>query len=240
MWEQLAALPINTLFVQSILREHVDGELAIAPSGLAFHAVHPYGMSLVWGEPSPEWLRMRLERPRQRDEWLQVFPNRWVPWVEHVLGSRFATGDATRCTRVNFAFDRTAPRAHLEGGATITRATDDMFATPGNVVPRSFWRDAAQWQRAGGGFAVLVDGDLAALAFCSYRHGRQLEIGIETSPAHRGHGHARRAAAALIEDCVRRDLEPVWACRYENVASYRLALRLGFVPTAYVPYYRLT
>jgi RimJ/RimL family protein N-acetyltransferase len=56
---------------------------------------------------------------------------------------------------------------------------------------------------------------------------------------YRGRGFAYHACAALIEYCIRKGLMPVWSCRYENTASYRLAQRLGFVPTLYLPYYRL-
>ena len=56
---------------------------------------------------------------------------------------------------------------------------------------------------------------------------------------HRGKGCAKVVACALIDDCLRQGLEPVWACRLENVASVNLASQLGFVAGARVPYYRL-
>ncbi len=229
-------IPINTLFARAVLCGHVDGELDTDARQRAFYAAHPYGMSLLWGEHNRAWIEQRLRRGTPRPEWLQVYPNTWVPVVESVLGESFASGAALRCTRVNFTFDVGAYRP-VRGA--VVRATAAMFELSGSVVPRHFWRDADQWSSAGGGYAAIVDGELAALAFCSYRHDRQLEIGIETVPHHRGKGLAQVAASALIDHCLVRGLEPVWACRYENVASYRLALRLGFVPTAFLPYYRL-
>jgi GNAT superfamily N-acetyltransferase len=226
---QLRALPINTLFAQSVLCGHVDGEvLADHPrEPRAVYVLHPYGMSLVWGaHPRPgwdAWLASRVAAPAHPAEWLQVHPDSWRI-------------DAERFTRVNFAFDRAR---YVRVPGEVVRASAAMFDVAGSVVPSRFWRDAAQWRSSGGGFAALVDGEPAAIAFCSYRHGDALEIGIETVPQHRGKGLARRAASALIDDCLARGLTPVWACRRENVPSYELALRLGFVPTVELPYYRL-
>lgn len=124
--------------------------------------------------------------------------------------------------------------------ATIVPTTAEMFdALDGSVVPKQFWRDADQFMRMAGGFTAIVEGELAATAFCSYRHGMQLEIGIETAPRHRGNGLAQLVASALIDHCLCRGLEPVWACRLENVGSYRLATKLGFIPVRQLPYYRL-
>jgi GNAT superfamily N-acetyltransferase len=248
-WESALAtvrtLPMNTLFVQSVLCRHVDGRVWVddARAPRAFYAVHPYGMALLWGDARGQglaWLRDHLCAPHDPPEWLQVFPDDWGVMVEAELGG------VTRCTRVNFRFDRDAYRVARQQVAaaiertTIVATTEEMFAQiEGGVVPMRFWRDPPQFTRAGGGFTALVDGEPAATAFCSYRHGDELEIGIETAPRHRKQGLARLVACALIDDCLQRGLEPVWACRQENTGSFQLATRLGFVPTRWLPYYPL-
>jgi hypothetical protein len=47
------------------------------------------------------------------------------------------------------------------------------------------------------------------------------------------------ACAALIDRTLQLGLEPVWACRLDNHASYRLARKLGFAHALSLPYYRL-
>lgn len=252
--EEVRALPLNTLFVQSVLCEHVDGRVVtdVARAPAAFYAVHPYGMALLWGRDRGRgyaWLRPCLLARHAPVEWLQVHPHTWTPIVEDLLGLAAGGGGAdgpSRCTRVNFAFDRDAyHRARHELSAELERATivpttaELAARIEGSVVPLRFWRDAAQFARQAGGFTAIVAGEPVATAFCSYRHGEELEIGIETAPAHRGQGHARLVACALIDACLRRGLVPVWACRLENTGSYQLATRLGFVPTLRLPYYRL-
>jgi len=249
----LRTLPLNTLFVQSVLCDHVDGRIYAddAREPRALYAVHPYGMALLWGEPGRKgwhaWLRDHLVATERAAEWLQVHPEPWSAVVESILADRFDGDDgALRCTRVNFAFDRDA---YLRARATVAAALDRATIVPtdaamfarieGGVVPQRFWRDAAQFVAHGGGFSALADGEVAATAFCSFRHGAQLELGIETVPRRRGQGHARLAACRLIDDCLDRGLEPVWACRLENTSSFELARKLGFVPARHLPYYRL-
>lgn len=236
----LEALSMNTLFIQSVLRGHVEGQ--VFSDGRAFYALHPYGMGLLWGESGGagwlEWLRARLLRSAGPPEWLQVWPQAWAGTVRATLGER-----SREFTRVNFRFDRHAyrrVRVDPAPGVTIVPTDETLFAQlQGSVVPRHFWRDAAQFVRQGGGFSALVGGELAATAFCSFRHGPQLEIGIETTEQHRGKGLGRQVACALIDACLEEHLEPVWACRLENEASFQLASKLGFTPTAYLPYFQL-
>jgi RimJ/RimL family protein N-acetyltransferase len=56
---------------------------------------------------------------------------------------------------------------------------------------------------------------------------------------YRGKGLALHACSALIDYCLEYNYEPVWACRLENYASYKLAQKLGFDPVLYMPYYKL-
>jgi RimJ/RimL family protein N-acetyltransferase len=239
-------LPINTLFVESILCRHVDGAVFVddpsEPS--AFYAIHPYGMSLLWGRASHDrWhdqVRAHLRAQRSATEWLQVYPNAWVELVESAL-----VGE--RHTRVNFEFDREAYLrvrplvADAMARATIVPTTAELFSRiEGSVVPQRFWRDASQFIASGGGFTMIDDGNPVASAFCSYRHDDAFEIGVETSAVARGRGYARLVASRLIDDCLEHGRVPVWACRLENVGSYRLALSLGFKPVRQLPYYRLS
>lgn len=76
---------------------------------------------------------------------------------------------------------------------------------------------------------AVVQGDRVACAATSYtRSSHYVEVAIATRPAFRGRGLAAVAAAALIRECLRRDLEPCWSA--SNPVSKRLALRLGYRP----------
>jgi len=185
MYEQVEGLlervPINTLFAQSVLRGQMKGTVYAdhAEDPRVFYIVHPYGMSLLFGDTEDGAFNtafiaylLNADKSRQNHEWMQVYPGEWAEHLEMLLGDNLIKtpekdgdpGKVAEYTRVNFAFD-----------------------------PQKY----------------------------------------------RGRGFAYHACAALIEYCIRKGLMPVWSCRYENTASYRLAQRLGFVPTLYLPYYRL-
>ena len=110
----------------------------------------------------------------------------------------------------------------------------------GSVTPRYFWESEDDFIENGVGFSLFEQGALAATAFSSFVHDDQLELGIETLPAFRGKGYASTVCAALLDYCIENEFEPIWSCRLENIGSYQLAQKIGFVPTIEVPYYRLS
>ena len=55
-----------------------------------------------------------------------------------------------------------------------------------------------------------------------------VEIGIETKEPYRGKGYATITCAAFINDCISRDLIPVWCCWNSTPGSKELAKKIGF------------
>lgn len=246
----LERVPSNTLFAQVVLDGDVPGSVwADDPEQpRTCYVRHPYGMSLLWGEPGragyeADLLRhlARSEEAMPQDEWLQVHPLHG----ELLVGlerSHWGARRVTRLVRINFAFRPARPRpaAALPAGMQVQPTGLEQFdRIMGAVVPRRFWRDREHFQQAGVGFSVIKDGEPVATAFSSFVKGHQLEIGIETHPEHRGQGLAAIACTHLIDHCREHGLEPIWSCREDNTGSMRLAHRLGFVPTRRLPYYHL-
>jgi RimJ/RimL family protein N-acetyltransferase len=255
----LQRVPINHLFARSVLERKVVGQAWVdrAEAPTLAHVIHPYGMTLLFGNADaidPAVLKAHLLGLGTDgvDRWLQASPQALPPLVDRWLDVAPAAPDEAPggprvqlYTRQNFRFDAQCPAAQrdpapLPAGVRLRPLVAGDFALPDIAVsPHKFWTDAEQFLAHGGGWAVDSDGELAAMAFTSFRFDRQLEIGVETRARHRGRGFARLAARALIDQCRAQDLEPVWACRKENVGSHALALALGFEPTVAVPYYRL-
>lgn len=256
---ELQDLPINELFARSVLRRQVQGRVwgnsSEAPS--LIYIAHPYGMSLLLGTPTPDELpALRthlLDRSRRlHDEWLQVWPTPVADTLVSLLGGTFSADNTAptgpnvqRFVRSNFRFDaelHAALRHKLQAPASVRIQGMDsaLFGELAcSVSPQAFWRDAVHFEREGLGFCSMLNGTPTATAFAAILIDGQLEIGIETLPAWRGRGHALWVASALIEACQQRGITPVWSCRRENVASWRLAQKLGFVPTLELPYFRL-
>lgn len=237
----LSDVPIFTGFARAVIEHATPGRVWLADGGA--HALHSYGMSLVWGEDVgrafPALLdHLRGGAYRSKDEWLQIDP-RWdhLDW-EKMGAERFA--------RINFRFDRALFEARhsapvLPPGWTLQPLDADAFAMPDVLVsPHHFWKDVADLNAHGGGVAVVRDGEVGAIAFSATRFDDWLEIGIETRAPFRGQGLARAVAVAMVHKCFADGLTPVWACRKQNVGSFTLAQSLGFVVTKELPFWRLS
>lgn len=263
----LESVKINKLFAHVVLDGTVAGTVLVdnAERPGCIYVAHPYGMSLLYGEPSGEFLAalehrlLNVEGTRASYEAMQVYPRTWEPLLEDLLGARLLPGAlaawkepgmanlpgrVVQYTRVNFDFDADRFRAVLPALppcplpiAPVTAAHYDTVG--GTVVPRPFWRSARQFLDHGAGYVALDGERVASIAFSAMCKGGELEIGIETMMGYRGRGLAQHVAAALIGHCLGHGLEPVWSCRLENNASYRLAQKLGFVPTCELPFYSL-
>lgn len=259
---------INTLFAENVVRQDMPGAVYVddAARPEVFYIAHPYGMSILFGDTEKEAFNRALRdylldnhKTRTGSEWLQVYPDAWNERIRRILGpgvvrpaqAQTAQGGSDAAgpfviehERVNFAFDRhrylNSARQADSADFDIVRTSKDMFdRIPGSVVPKHFWRDGAAFEQAGIGYSLICNGDIAATAFSALRNEKELEIGIETAEKYQGNGFAQKVCSALIDDCLNRGLEPVWACRRGNEGSYRLAQKLGFVPSLTIPYYCL-
>ncbi len=93
------------------------------------------------------------------------------------------------------------------------------------------WRFGSAAAQIEGGYAAgaVVDGRLVAVGFTASRSPRYGEVGIHTLAAYRGRGYAAAAAALVAQDLHRAGLTVVWSTSTENIASRRIAAKLGLV-----------
>ena len=100
----------------------------------------------------------------------------------------------------------------------------------GAVVPAVLAGELA-WARARGPvWSVWVDGEPVSFAYAPWRSARWFDVSVDTLPHARQLGLGAIVAAAMIRDERARGREPVWGADEGNVASLRLARRLGFEP----------
>ncbi len=234
-----------------------------------FYVCHPYQMSFLCGRSDNADFNQKLFRyltnadgKRNSYEWLQTYPDTWTIQIETALGDKLIkqpTGQnyvpeiheteaikhqTLLFERINFTFDQQLyrqlrPRLWA-GTGRIERTSRKMFQSlSGSVVPHRFWNDANHFDKNGVGFSLLENNELVSTAFASCMEDGFLEIGIETSPFHRGKGHAALACRVLLDYCLAHHLEPLWSCHGGNIGSIKLAEKLGFRQTNNTPYYRV-
>jgi hypothetical protein len=261
--EALRNVSVNNLFALSVIEGHVTGKVYADQTSHAssFLILHPYGMSLLFGDTENDHFNLRLRdyflnknQDRMKEEWLQAYPGSWNKLLSVLLGDNLVPAGAGQTnnnhksievhTRVNFKF---YPKKYQRfrqslnpGKYEIVRMDGDLFRKmKGSVVPRFFWDSEDDFLDHGIGFSLVIGAYPVSTAYSAYIIGKQLELGIETVPEYRGEGLARHTCAALLDYCLSHDFEPVWSCRMENAGSYLLAQKLGFEPTVTLPYYKL-
>jgi hypothetical protein len=87
------------------------------------------------------------------------------------------------------------------------------------------------WARTRGTiWSAWVDGAPVAFAYAPWRSAKYFDVSVDVVPEVRQLGLATLVAAAMIRDERAHGREPVWGADETNVASLRLAARLGFTP----------
>jgi len=260
--ESLKKVTINNLFARTVVEKHLTGKIFVddVNSLTVIHIVHPYGMSLLFGNPDNKNFNrqfreyaMNLDKSRNKYEWMQVFPDKWDDRLKELFGSDLikhseaSENERNKVVlngRVNFIFNRGAYFVFKQNlqkcNYKIVRTDIDAFNNmKGTVVPMYFWENVEQFCNHGVGFSLFYENKLASTAYSAYMHDNYLEIGIETVEEYRGKGLAQYACSALIDYCLQNNLEPVWSCRLENTNSCKLAQKLGFEIISKRSYYKL-
>ena len=262
--EKIKKVQINNLFARSVIEQHVTGKIyvdnIIEPNTV--YVIHPYGISLLFGDYKNfefnshfKSYALNIDNSRNQHEWMQTYPRDWDNVLQDLFGNliikssdnidKKTTGVIELNTRVNFSFNKDKylqiEKIALSSSEMIVETDNLHFEQmPGSVIPLKFWNSAKDFKQKGKGFTLLHSGEIASTAYSAFVHEDKLEIGIETVEKYRGFGFAELTCCKLIDYCLERELIPVWSCRFENTASYKLAQKLGFEPTLMIPFYRLS
>lgn len=118
-----------------------------------------------------------------------------------------------------------APSAPNAGSSARKVVTIDASNVDDLEAHLPDWMDVAlQWQP----MVVVLDGSYAVSVCASVRRTDEAhEAGVDTAPAFRQRGFARRAVAAWIAEVRRLGVEPLYSTSWDNVASQALATSLG-------------
>ncbi|MDG6224070.1 MAG: GNAT family N-acetyltransferase [Candidatus Thermoplasmatota archaeon] len=259
----LDQVPFDTYFAKAVLVGHLTGKVYTnsIERPTTFYILHPYGLSLLVGDPNEEFEQHLIEymfgkrTTHSSYEWMQVHPDHWNNRIKTLLGSRlvppqepYDRRNIELHHRVNFSFHEDRFREYirnkkrpLPAGFRIVDIGSDLFdSIEGTVIPKSFWDNSGDFLRRGIGFCIIKDEDIVAWSYTAWVHGDLIEIGIETDARYRNRGFAELVSIRFIEHCLDNDLTPVWSCRLENTGSYNLALKLGFEEIRRMPFYKLS
>jgi hypothetical protein len=205
----------------------------LCPAYVAGGPSHPVGA--VVGVP-PGVLLAFGDDPRALWELIQPLRG-WTaiaagPGVAHDLGHAIqrATSWTIRYQEV-LLFILPSPVIRLAHAAVRLMTPEDVelvAAGPGGSVGAAYW--SVQALLAEGCVAgAVVDGRLVARAHTSCQSPRYADVAVATAEESRGKGLATAAASLVCEQVQRSGRIPVWSTGGDNLASQRIAAKLGFV-----------
>lgn len=125
----------------------------------------------------------------------------------------------------------TVPATHFHGAAVRLLTVADMpllDAAPREIQGAGFGETRALLEE-GVVAGAIVDGALVTIAHTSALTTRHADIGVATLEGWRGRGFASAAAALVAGHVQATGRTPVWSTGEDNVASRRVAEKLGFV-----------
>ena len=99
----------------------------------------------------------------------------------------------------------------------------------GNITPYFSWDNSGDFLEKGKGCCIVEGNNIASWAFSAAVSSEEIDIGIETAAGYRHLGLAAIVAEKMIQYCLDQHKRPVWACHGDNIASRKLAEKLGFV-----------
>jgi len=99
------------------------------------------------------------------------------------------------------------------------------------------WKTPEKYLQEGVGVCLLDGETLASACFSIFTARGKAEVSVSTAEPYCRRGFAILTAAAFIDACLKRGLQPNWECFRDNVPSLRLAENLGFKAQGDFPVY---
>lgn len=140
--------------------------------------------------------------------------------IERALGVAMRYLDDLHHTLTQPAPAMTHPRVRLLGLDDIPAI---LLAHPNEDIAQLEWR-----LRHGAMAGAIVNDQLVAIAQTYALSTRYCDIGVHTHESHRRQGYSTASTALVAREVQRRGLTPVWSTGEHNLASRRVAAKLGF------------
>ncbi len=176
---------------------------------------------------------------------LAVHPQAWADYLPELIPTHEVETLQRYhylCTELDYAW-----QDHLPDSYTVHRMDrflldGDLCDDPDGLIdPEMFriaWGSLDNFLEYGAGFYITHGSTLVSRCSADCRSGDQIDLGVETSPAHRRKGLATTVTAAAVEYCFQKGYRKVgWHCNAINVGSWKTAEKVGFKRKREYTYY---
>ncbi len=179
---------------------------------------------------------------QMRMTWFELYAPDHGEWIE-AIQSQLAGFSPERHDETTYRLD---PDAYRRRWGTPVAPPDMRIEAATFKIVAEHARESPQIasefkSRFSFGFRLLRGDEVVAVCRSNgFRSGREFMIDVETSrEGDRGKGYATLVSTALIRFALERDQVPLWETTEDNVASQRLATKLGFVPCETYPVFAM-
>lgn len=215
----------GAVYPYSIAEDFQHGEIFSNSRSVLFW--HYCGFAFLYGEYDNSFLDFVSDLMMNADRRFILFTND-APVENYFRKNKNAVIEK----RLFFDYGNNFPPKipELSNGFELCEINADLLKKlSGNITPYFSWDSAESFLEKGKGYCIVKGDTVAAWAFSSAVSYWEIDIGIETNSEYRRLGLAEIAAKKMIGYCFERNKRPVWACHQGNIASKKLAEKLGFV-----------
>ena len=167
----------------------------------------------------------------EKEIWLSLYSSNWESKIDELFVENEKRKDNRLIHRLNL--DKFSPHKNWQervpSGYTVVKydTSSTMFLDKRN------WRDFWHPKSERFGWFLMKDGEAISECWSVWieKIGVEkscVEISVDTKEEFRRNGYAVITSAAFIEDCLSRNLIPVWCCWQSTKGSMKLAEKLGF------------
>lgn len=260
----LEKVPFNNLFAQVVLDKKVIGRVFVDnyKHPTVCLIIHKYGMAMLCGNYKNKSFNTNLRSFLLNDlpnsntaKWMLTYPDNWETILSELLDNNLILMNNNiedtilnnyhdkyilQKERINFKYntDSLINDYLLPEGYSLKLIDSAIYdKITGSVIPHSLWNNKNDFLQNGIGYSLLYENQVVSTCFAAFIVNKKFELGIETNESFRKKGFAYYPSIALIEYCLSNGYEPIWACRKDNIGSFKLAQKLGFQPQSSHPYY---
>lgn len=191
---------------------------------------HYCGFAYIYGEYDPRFLESVYDIIINKDK---TNPRRFILFTDDEHIKSFFENKEKIDIQLRYFYKykniEHTKTADLSQNFTLKAIDKDLLSKiEGRITPFFSWNDENEFLEKGKGFCIVSGNDVASWAFTAAISDNEIDIGVETSEKYQHKGFAAIVAKAMLEYILSENKRPVWACHYQNLASAKLAEKLGF------------
>lgn len=221
-------------FVYSVLDNFITGQIHMDESRRTMIIGTDSGLFFVEGDIENSafnnlLLDIYMTKKRENKRFTLFSPSK--EWDEVI--SKLFERKLRRIFRYSFCFniDESSRLARSEESKKASRINNQIISVSNGFKEayyNEYWGTVENFLEKGFGYCINDNETVASECVSIFTSNKFAEIDIETQEKYRGMGLAQKVAREFIEHCIAYNVSPRWDCNIDNIASIKLAHKLGF------------